>query len=236
MSKSSTAAMVAPVVFARSGLPLESFAEAYKALNPTSKAPKAPKAPATAAKVTPDVTITVGLTPAQLAAGFAVGAKMVGLADLIGADHTTRVAAMFAESRLFLTLAVLAPDSKLIKSDTVRDYAIKVNKSAASIDAVAFGDLLCKGRRIVRKLAESFDHRGAILAECERLLCDLGSMSAIRDLLFTAPAGDQQRKSVFTLTTDKVGDGKTFTVAELQGLLVAVQSAITSRKATTKVA
>ena len=188
------------------------------------------------AKVTPTVTITVGATPAQLAAEFGVGAKKVGLADLIGADHTTRVAAMFAESRLFLTLAVLAPDSKLIKSDTVRDYAIKVNRQAASIDAVAFGDLLCKGRRIVRKLAETFTGRDAILAECERLLCDLGSMSAIRDHLFTAPAGEQQRKSVFTLTTDKVGDGKTFTVAELQGLLVAVQSAITARKSATKVA
>ena len=63
----------------------------------------------TTTTVAPVVTITVGLTPAQLAAGFAVGAKVVGLADLIGIDHTSRAAAMFAESRLFLTLAVLAP-------------------------------------------------------------------------------------------------------------------------------
>jgi len=186
----------------------------------------------TTTKATSEVTITVGLTPAQLAAGFAVGAKVVGLAELIGVDHTSRAAAMFAESRLFLTLAVLAPDSKVLKSDTVRDFAVKVNKLAEAIDAVAFGDLLCKGRRIVRKVAETFDGRDGQLAECERLLCDLGSMSAIRDHLFTAPAGDQQRKSIFTLTSAKVGDGTTFTVQELQGLLVAVQSALTARKAT----
>jgi len=189
----------------------------------------------TTTTVAPVVTITVGLTPAQLATSFAVGAKVVGLAELIGTDHTSRAAAMFAESRLFLTLAVLAPDSKVLKSDTVREFAVKVNKLAAAIDAVTFGDLLCKGRRIVRKVAESFDGRDGQLAECERLLCDLGSMSAIRDHLFTAPAGDQQRKSIFTLTSNKVGDGTTFTVQELQGLLVAVQSALTARKATPSV-